>query len=151
MIRRPPRSTLSSSSAASDVYKRQSDRLHLPLLKLAEGFFPYQVSCALLHKIYDYITRLTGRENSKKGSPPLFSFFQRRPPQSQSLPQPFLSQFESGKTCLCNLFRFHPLMICKFLHRLFAFLLRQLPRLQQDLFQGNSANHNQPPFYEELL
>src|SRR5665648_430162 len=28
MIRRPPRSTLSSSSAASDVYKRQGGRLH---------------------------------------------------------------------------------------------------------------------------
>src|SRR5664279_6397243 len=28
MIRRPPRSTLSSSSAASDVYKRQLDALH---------------------------------------------------------------------------------------------------------------------------
>src|SRR5664279_6662254 len=27
MIRRPPRSTLSSSSAASDVYKRQLDRI----------------------------------------------------------------------------------------------------------------------------
>src|SRR5665648_855259 len=32
MIRRPPRSTLSSSSAASDVYKRQDTRVweHLP-------------------------------------------------------------------------------------------------------------------------
>src|SRR5665648_470790 len=115
MIRRPPRSTLSSSSAASDVYKRQSDHLHLPLLKLAEGFFPYQVSCALLHKICDYIIRLTGRENLKKGSPPLFSFFQRRPPQSQSPPKPFLSRLESGQKLICNLFLFQPLMICKFL------------------------------------
>eukprot|EP00658_Telonema_sp_P-2_P075789 TRINITY_DN65545_c0_g1_i1.p1 TRINITY_DN65545_c0_g1~~TRINITY_DN65545_c0_g1_i1.p1 ORF type:complete len:121 (+),score=25.06 TRINITY_DN65545_c0_g1_i1:67-429(+) len=34
MIRRPPRSTLSSSSAASDVYKRQHDkfRAHLEFL-----------------------------------------------------------------------------------------------------------------------
>src|SRR5664279_4387817 len=29
MIRRPPRSTLSSSSAASDVYKRQEEVVHL--------------------------------------------------------------------------------------------------------------------------
>src|SRR5665648_672914 len=29
MIRRPPRSTLSSSSAASDVYKRQAEALNL--------------------------------------------------------------------------------------------------------------------------
>ena len=31
MIRRPPRSTLSSSSAASDVYKRQEEYLHKAL------------------------------------------------------------------------------------------------------------------------
>ena len=31
MIRRPPRSTQSRSSAASDVYKRQAHGLHLPL------------------------------------------------------------------------------------------------------------------------
>src|SRR5664280_3253168 len=31
MIRRPPRSTLSSSSAASDVYKRQEQLKHDPL------------------------------------------------------------------------------------------------------------------------
>ena len=31
MIRRPPRSTLSSSSAASDVYKRQDDTVHLTI------------------------------------------------------------------------------------------------------------------------
>eukprot|EP00658_Telonema_sp_P-2_P044117 TRINITY_DN31991_c0_g1_i2.p2 TRINITY_DN31991_c0_g1~~TRINITY_DN31991_c0_g1_i2.p2 ORF type:complete len:129 (+),score=25.16 TRINITY_DN31991_c0_g1_i2:38-424(+) len=34
MIRRPPRSTLSSSSAASDVYKRQA---HYPILILNSG------------------------------------------------------------------------------------------------------------------
>ena len=28
MIRRPPRSTLDRSSAASDVYKRQTDKVH---------------------------------------------------------------------------------------------------------------------------
>src|SRR5664279_3196644 len=44
MIRRPPRSTLSSSSAASDVYKRQLCRLHhcadggkVELVVLAQG------------------------------------------------------------------------------------------------------------------
>src|SRR5664280_3853238 len=36
MIRRPPRSTLSSSSAASDVYKRQR-RIHLQDLRRPEG------------------------------------------------------------------------------------------------------------------
>ena len=36
MIRRPPRSTLSSSSAASDVYKRQGKRGH-PLDSLSQG------------------------------------------------------------------------------------------------------------------
>src|SRR5664280_2505650 len=34
MIRRPPRSTLSSSSAASDVYKRQDQASLYPTLKL---------------------------------------------------------------------------------------------------------------------
>src|SRR5665648_563060 len=40
MIRRPPRSTLSSSSAASDVYKRQDETLDwqdLPGLKVDES------------------------------------------------------------------------------------------------------------------
>ena len=32
MIRRPPRSTLDRSSAASDVYKRQSDEFELTLV-----------------------------------------------------------------------------------------------------------------------
>src|SRR5664280_3601161 len=36
MIRRPPRSTLSSSSAASDVYKRQGD-IRAPLLRANEN------------------------------------------------------------------------------------------------------------------
>src|SRR5665648_1267242 len=36
MIRRPPRSTLSSSSAASDVYKRQVRALHQHLARLGE-------------------------------------------------------------------------------------------------------------------
>eukprot|EP00658_Telonema_sp_P-2_P058663 TRINITY_DN47180_c0_g1_i1.p2 TRINITY_DN47180_c0_g1~~TRINITY_DN47180_c0_g1_i1.p2 ORF type:complete len:114 (-),score=29.58 TRINITY_DN47180_c0_g1_i1:110-451(-) len=42
MIRRPPRSTLSSSSAASDVYKRQSvgtATLHLILHDLRDGAY----------------------------------------------------------------------------------------------------------------
>ena len=38
MIRRPPRSTLDRSSAASDVYKRQGeDRLTKPLLRMKDG------------------------------------------------------------------------------------------------------------------
>src|SRR5664280_3003641 len=50
MIRRPPRSTLSSSSAASDVYKRQP---HLDLLALAvrllEGLCVGQYADAVTH------------------------------------------------------------------------------------------------------
>src|SRR5665648_843631 len=37
MIRRPPRSTLSSSSAASDVYKRQVSRKFLAMTEHALG------------------------------------------------------------------------------------------------------------------
>src|SRR5664280_849274 len=39
MIRRPPRSTLSSSSAASDVYKRQALELHQLLSRFLQNFF----------------------------------------------------------------------------------------------------------------
>eukprot|EP00658_Telonema_sp_P-2_P060855 TRINITY_DN4965_c0_g1_i14.p1 TRINITY_DN4965_c0_g1~~TRINITY_DN4965_c0_g1_i14.p1 ORF type:complete len:115 (+),score=7.69 TRINITY_DN4965_c0_g1_i14:145-489(+) len=44
MIRRPPRSTLSSSSAASDVYKRQ-DQLHTRLMLFVhvDGLHPVRV------------------------------------------------------------------------------------------------------------
>src|SRR5664279_3653496 len=38
MIRRPPRSTLSSSSAASDVYKRQLLKVDMNILKLDSAF-----------------------------------------------------------------------------------------------------------------
>ena len=37
MIRRPPKSTLDRSSAASDVYKRQPHYLHTPLVRAADG------------------------------------------------------------------------------------------------------------------
>src|SRR5664279_3234004 len=37
MIRRPPRSTLSSSSAASDVYKRQNGKPSMIAFDLADG------------------------------------------------------------------------------------------------------------------
>eukprot|EP00656_Telonema_subtile_P004013 TRINITY_DN11824_c0_g1_i2.p1 TRINITY_DN11824_c0_g1~~TRINITY_DN11824_c0_g1_i2.p1 ORF type:complete len:105 (+),score=32.68 TRINITY_DN11824_c0_g1_i2:98-412(+) len=40
MIRRPPRSTLSSSSAASDVYKRQVVQENLDLFKWLTGQEP---------------------------------------------------------------------------------------------------------------
>src|SRR5664279_4709786 len=40
MIRRPPRSTLSSSSAASDVYKRQVYKVGLIALLGVEGGIP---------------------------------------------------------------------------------------------------------------
>src|SRR5664280_3712928 len=40
MIRRPPRSTLSSSSAASDVYKRQLPSLVVGGGELVRGGFP---------------------------------------------------------------------------------------------------------------
>src|SRR5665648_536277 len=55
MIRRPPRSTLSSSSAASDVYKRQVDQLQLfgdpvPVLTRREPeTVAQQVNYACLH------------------------------------------------------------------------------------------------------
>ena len=42
MIRRPPRSTLSSSSASSDVYKRQ---VLEPLLLVIDTAFQDSVSC----------------------------------------------------------------------------------------------------------
>src|SRR5664279_659545 len=62
MIRRPPRSTLSSSSAASDVYKRQLETRvraitskraedpcheHSPVAPFGEGNDPTEVSLAL--------------------------------------------------------------------------------------------------------
>src|SRR5664279_3962684 len=52
MIRRPPRSTLSSSSAATDVYKRQvEDRLEVPWtpLELAGRDLYVREGCYLCH------------------------------------------------------------------------------------------------------
>eukprot|EP00656_Telonema_subtile_P021522 TRINITY_DN22559_c0_g1_i1.p1 TRINITY_DN22559_c0_g1~~TRINITY_DN22559_c0_g1_i1.p1 ORF type:complete len:283 (+),score=60.35 TRINITY_DN22559_c0_g1_i1:61-909(+) len=48
MIRRPPRSTLSSSSAASDVYKRQvyADRR---VTSTADGFIEQHTTCFVVH------------------------------------------------------------------------------------------------------
>eukprot|EP00658_Telonema_sp_P-2_P053329 TRINITY_DN41815_c0_g1_i1.p1 TRINITY_DN41815_c0_g1~~TRINITY_DN41815_c0_g1_i1.p1 ORF type:complete len:105 (-),score=28.41 TRINITY_DN41815_c0_g1_i1:175-489(-) len=43
MIRRPPRSTLSSSSAASDVYKRQRGKSRLETLVLSSNYFSCRV------------------------------------------------------------------------------------------------------------
>src|SRR5664279_2326473 len=52
MIRRPPRSTLSSSSAASDVYKRQLHRVEcrgqLQKLDRLQGFEPSSLSLILV-------------------------------------------------------------------------------------------------------
>ena len=47
MIRRPPRSTLDRSSAASDVYKRQVQRLNYCKNHVTDGvcFLPLQVAC----------------------------------------------------------------------------------------------------------
>src|SRR5665648_920419 len=42
MIRRPPRSTLSSSSAASDVYKRQIQHLSAVIRERVNRFFGWQ-------------------------------------------------------------------------------------------------------------
>eukprot|EP00658_Telonema_sp_P-2_P017369 TRINITY_DN1673_c0_g1_i3.p1 TRINITY_DN1673_c0_g1~~TRINITY_DN1673_c0_g1_i3.p1 ORF type:complete len:281 (+),score=51.81 TRINITY_DN1673_c0_g1_i3:143-985(+) len=55
MIRRPPRSTLSSSSAASDVYKRQileSERVALPCKKIGLlcGLFGLVIMCTVVKK-----------------------------------------------------------------------------------------------------
>src|SRR5664279_5881572 len=59
MIRRPPRSTLSSSSAASDVYKRQLSR---PLGATAKNKAPERGSTSVsgvfhLHRILAYIAQ----------------------------------------------------------------------------------------------
>ena len=43
MIRRPPRSTLDRSSAASDVYKRQTDDLLAELLRVQAMIVPAQL------------------------------------------------------------------------------------------------------------
>eukprot|EP00658_Telonema_sp_P-2_P047721 TRINITY_DN3631_c0_g1_i2.p1 TRINITY_DN3631_c0_g1~~TRINITY_DN3631_c0_g1_i2.p1 ORF type:complete len:102 (+),score=30.16 TRINITY_DN3631_c0_g1_i2:145-450(+) len=46
MIRRPPRSTLSSSSAASDVYKRQVHNYSIHLLPETRQLFGYaEIEC----------------------------------------------------------------------------------------------------------
>src|SRR5450756_1258644 len=41
MIRRPPRSTQSRSSAASDVYKRQAEHFHEPSVDVLMSTLPY--------------------------------------------------------------------------------------------------------------
>src|SRR5665648_6335 len=73
MIRRPPRSTLSSSSAASDVYKRQQK---------CPGIFKYLKSGnKILRQIYLYnlsILNLTGISNSNYtacSNYPVLAFF----------------------------------------------------------------------------
>src|SRR5664279_5318699 len=45
MIRRPPRSTLSSSSAASDVYKRQLN----PVTRTCAGAFPHALRAPFIN------------------------------------------------------------------------------------------------------
>src|SRR5674536_214423 len=64
MIRRPPRSTLSSSSAASDVYKRQDSIFEvgtlasvLQLLKLPDGTVKVLVEGAARAKVLKYTDR----------------------------------------------------------------------------------------------
>src|SRR5665648_763977 len=54
MIRRPPRSTLSSSSAASDVYKRQEFLCLLPLT------IPALVIVVGLRNVYLWVTYFLG-------------------------------------------------------------------------------------------
>ena len=58
MIRRPPRSTLDRSSAASDVYKRQKERV-ISFEGVENGiqvnlFFEYSSSSWLLVKLEDF-------------------------------------------------------------------------------------------------
>eukprot|EP00656_Telonema_subtile_P015899 TRINITY_DN18365_c0_g1_i2.p1 TRINITY_DN18365_c0_g1~~TRINITY_DN18365_c0_g1_i2.p1 ORF type:complete len:143 (+),score=3.70 TRINITY_DN18365_c0_g1_i2:73-501(+) len=48
MIRRPPRSTLSSSSAASDVYKRQ---VRIPPVRLADRQEPAKIGTKLIDQL----------------------------------------------------------------------------------------------------
>eukprot|EP00658_Telonema_sp_P-2_P042516 TRINITY_DN3052_c0_g1_i6.p1 TRINITY_DN3052_c0_g1~~TRINITY_DN3052_c0_g1_i6.p1 ORF type:complete len:112 (-),score=14.17 TRINITY_DN3052_c0_g1_i6:168-503(-) len=50
MIRRPPRSTLSSSSAASDVYKRQVSTQSTGMSSLWRGFFVRKFKQKDLHR-----------------------------------------------------------------------------------------------------
>ena len=59
MIRRPPRSTLSSSSAASDVYKRQQPCRCLDTVKNA-FFGTDNLSCTISSSTYSYATRQRG-------------------------------------------------------------------------------------------
>eukprot|EP00658_Telonema_sp_P-2_P060158 TRINITY_DN49156_c0_g1_i1.p1 TRINITY_DN49156_c0_g1~~TRINITY_DN49156_c0_g1_i1.p1 ORF type:complete len:102 (-),score=11.43 TRINITY_DN49156_c0_g1_i1:291-596(-) len=55
MIRRPPRSTLSSSSAASDVYKRQLLSLLNPLLPPPAPPLPIMTTLSLYYFKYYHI------------------------------------------------------------------------------------------------
>eukprot|EP00826_Nyctotherus_ovalis_P001323 TRINITY_DN10197_c0_g1_i11.p1 TRINITY_DN10197_c0_g1~~TRINITY_DN10197_c0_g1_i11.p1 ORF type:complete len:149 (-),score=11.33 TRINITY_DN10197_c0_g1_i11:115-540(-) len=55
MIRRPPRSTLDRSSAASDVYKRQS--LHRVHITSNNDPFPLFTACINLRVVQDYCCR----------------------------------------------------------------------------------------------
>ena len=57
MIRRPPRSTLSSSSAASDVYKRQS--LNQPFL-IIQNFFDRNDPYIILNRNFKIVVLRAG-------------------------------------------------------------------------------------------
>src|SRR5664280_2852680 len=73
MIRRPPRSTLSSSSAASDVYKRQTFYFSNPassLLPTNMSHVLFQASLAILVLVgFESITALTSEAKNPKDVP----------------------------------------------------------------------------------
>eukprot|EP00658_Telonema_sp_P-2_P059632 TRINITY_DN48757_c0_g1_i1.p1 TRINITY_DN48757_c0_g1~~TRINITY_DN48757_c0_g1_i1.p1 ORF type:complete len:127 (-),score=30.75 TRINITY_DN48757_c0_g1_i1:119-499(-) len=56
MIRRPPRSTLSSSSAASDVYKRQVE----PPVRLFDAIVRHCVVHSVLARVQEHLVVLEG-------------------------------------------------------------------------------------------
>eukprot|EP00658_Telonema_sp_P-2_P056486 TRINITY_DN44940_c0_g1_i2.p1 TRINITY_DN44940_c0_g1~~TRINITY_DN44940_c0_g1_i2.p1 ORF type:complete len:139 (+),score=45.11 TRINITY_DN44940_c0_g1_i2:72-488(+) len=83
MIRRPPRSTLSSSSAASDVYKRQTyDRLKESNKNLKACVIAVRRADCFWHKLRAQIILVEDVIwNSAEGHPPVFYHSIDEPPQ----------------------------------------------------------------------
>src|SRR5664280_413302 len=69
MIRRPPRSTLSSSSAASDVYKRQVNKLTVKVLSKTIFLIVFQIFYPMASIVpgYEYDIFISYRQKDNKG------------------------------------------------------------------------------------